>query len=55
MVKELYIKKILKALQVYYPDECMSFNDFVRVCYFVLDRKATKYEKITIIAKVSSD
>lgn len=54
-MKELYIKKILKALQVYYPDECMSFNDFVRVCYFVLDRKATKYEKITIIAKVSSD
>lgn len=52
IVKEVYMKKILKALQVYYPDECMSFNDYVRVCYFVLDRKATKFEKITIVAKV---
>ena len=54
VVKEVYMKKVLKALQVFYPDESMSFNDFVRVCYFVLERKATKYEKITIVAKLIS-
>ena len=36
------MKKVLKALQMFYPDESMSFNDFVRVCYFVAFRSSTK-------------
>ncbi len=54
LLKEIYTVKLLQALQVYYPDECLSFNDFARVCYFAIDRKATRYEKLTVVARLIS-